>query len=329
MARGKPLLRQWRLLKTLQSHRFGIAADELAQRLGCSRRQVLRDLGMLREIGFPVDFEQRDFGKRFWKLTSGFLESEGLALSVTEMLCLFLSQQLLAPLAGTQFGDGLATALEKIKGLLPRKALGYFSDLEGAILVKSIADQDYSGLDKQTHILNDAILNERVVKITYQSASKDRELTTHFHPYGIVLLGTTLYCIGLLEAYDEVRTLKVSRMRGVEHTDKTFERPPTFSLAAYTRGTFGVFSPGTLQAIRVKFTGWAATNVREQKWHHSQKIARDTRGHVIAEFELSNTVEFKRWLLGFGQHAVVLKPKTLVREFAEELSAAATAYADG
>ena len=38
-------------------------------------------------------------------------------LSVTEMLSLFLVQQLLAPLAGTQFGDALVCALDKINWL--------------------------------------------------------------------------------------------------------------------------------------------------------------------------------------------------------------------
>ncbi len=326
MARGEPLFRQWRLLKTLQAHRFGISADELAERMECTKRTIQRDLRVLQDSGFPISFEQRDFGKRFWKLTRGYIESEKLYLSMTETLSLFLSQQLLAPLAGTPFGDGLATALQKIKAVLPEKALGYFEDLDQAILVKSVASQDYSGRDKEIRILNEAVVDERVVKISYRSASQGKELTTLFHPYGMVLLGATLYCIGLLEEYDEVRTLKISRFRGIERTAKTFERPATFSLAAYTHDTFGVFSPGKLQTIRVKFTGWAATNVREQKWHHSQKVVKDNDEHLVAEFELSNTVEFKRWLLGFGRHAVVLKPKRLVREVASELIAATEAY---
>ena len=327
MARGEPLFRQWRLLKTLQAHRFGISADELAGRLECSKRQVQRDLKVLQDVGFPIHFEQRDFGKRFWTLAHGFIESEKLALSMTEMLSLYLGEQLLAPLAGTQFGDGLATALQKIKGLLPKKALGHFADLEGAILVKTHAVQDYSGKDKQIRILNEAIVNEHVVRITYHSASQDREITTSFHPYGIVLLGATLYCIGWLEEYTEIRTLKVARMAGLERTGQTFERPVNFSLSAHTNGAFGVFGPGRFQTIRVRFTGWAAVNVREQQWHHSQSIVKDTGGELVAEFDLSSTVEFKRWILGFGRHAVVRKPKKLAGEIRAELASAAAGYA--
>ena len=326
MARGEPLFRQWQLLKTLQANRFGLSADDLAGRLGYSKRTVQRDLGVLQQVGFPISFEQRDFGKRFWKLTPQFIESEKLQLTVVEMISLFLSQQLLSPLAGTPFGDGLASALQKIKAVLPPSVLGYFADIEDTFLIKSLGQEDYSGKGKEIAILNDAILHERVLRITYRSTSRGSELTTTFHPYGMVLLSASLYCIGWLQEYGEVRTLKASRFRGVQRTENTFEKPATFSLVKHTYGAFGIFGPGKFQTIRARFTGWAAINVREHRWHQSQKIVSDTKKGLTAEFELSNTVEFKRWVLGFGRHAVVVKPRKLAKDIAEELTAARISY---
>jgi len=325
MARGEPLFRQWELLKTLQAHRFGISTAELAERLECNKRTVQRDLNVL-QVMFPIQFEQRDFGRKFWKLTSHFIESEKLQLTMMETLSLYLSQQLLAPLAGTPFGDGLATALQKIKAILSVQALVYFADLDETFLIKSLGQEDYSGKSKEIVIINDAILHERVLRITYRSASQGRQMTTAFHPYGLVLLSSSLYCIGWLEEYGEVRTLKVSRLKGVQRTDKTFERPRSFSLARHTRGAFGVFGPGKVQTVRVRFAGWAATNVREHRWHQSQTIVKDRDDVLEVDFALSSTVEFKRWLLGFGRHAVILKPKKLANEIAAELSEAAKLY---
>ncbi len=89
------------------------------------------------------------------------------------------------------------------------------------------------------------------------------------------------------------------------------------------------FGPGKVQRVRARFTDWAATNVREHRWHQSQTIVKD-RGDVLeVDFALSSTVEFKRWLLGFGPCAVVLKPKKLAREIAAELSEAADLYGSG
>lgn len=192
------------------------------------------------------------------------------------------------------------------------------------------ASHDYSGQDKEIRIVNQAILDGKVLRIRYASASQGRELNTLFHPYGLVFFGTNLYCIGHLEEYGEVRTLKISRLQGVEMTSQTFQRPANFSLAAHTHGAFGIISSGKYQTIKVRFTGWAATNVREHHWHSSQKIVKDCGANgetcVVAEYELSDTTEFKRWLLGFGRYAVVVSPKTLAAEIALELQETCRSY---
>ena len=325
MARGDSLFRQWELIKTLQAHRFGLSTEELAARLECNKRTVQRDLGVLQDI-FPISHEQRDRGKRYWKLAHNAVESEQLQLTMTEMLSLFLSQQLLLPLAGTQFGDGLQTAIQKIRALLPARALTYFEGLDESFFIKSLANHDYSGQDKEIRILNEAILSRRAVKVVYHSASKGREVISEMHPYGMVLLHASLYCIGYLACYDEVRTLKVSRIKGLTRLEKTFEKPEDFSLAGHFQGAFGVFQTGKKQKIRVEFTGWAATNVREMQWHPSQKIIKDGKDAVVVTFDLGNTVEFKRWVLGFGQCALVLSPKELAADLRDELKQAYSRY---
>jgi len=336
MARGDGLFRQWELIKVLQAHRFGVSTDEIAARLECNKRTVQRDLGVLQDI-FPISYEQRDRGKRFWKLADNTVESEKLQLTMTEMLSLFLSQQLLLPLSGTQFGDGLQTALQKIRALLPTRALTYlptraltyFDGLDESFFIKNLANHDYSGQDKEIRILNEAILNQKAVKVIYHSASKGREVISEFHPYGMVLLHASLYCIGYLACYEEVRTLKVARIKGLTRLEKTFEKPDDFSLASRFQGAFGVFQTGKKQKIRGEFTGWAATNLREMQWHPSQKIVKDDGDRVIATFELGNTVEFKRWMLGFGRHAKLTCPKALAQEIREEHLAAARQGEEG
>lgn len=141
---------------------------------------------------------EREVRSQIWKLAHNAVESEQLQLTMTEMLSLFLSQELLLPLAGTQFGDGLQTALQKIRALLPARALTYFEGLDGSFFIKNLANHDYSGQDKEIRILNEAILSQKCVKVIYRSASKGRETISEFHPYGMVLLHASLYCIGYL-----------------------------------------------------------------------------------------------------------------------------------
>jgi predicted DNA-binding transcriptional regulator YafY len=325
MARGDALYRQWELLRTLQSRRRGIGIDELAERLEVNRRTVQRDLEVLATL-FPVESQAGEFGKKFWRVRTETGGTGELQMTFTEMLSLHLSSQLLAPLAGTPFGDGLDSALGKLRAVLPTRSLNYFRDLDDALHCKSMVHADYTEHRQQIAALNRAIVHREAVRITYHSASQGREITSRFCPYGVVLLASSLYVIGHLDRYDEVRTLKVTRIGQVEETGEVFDRPADFSLADHTAGAFGVFGPGQRRRIRVRFAGWAATNLRENTWHPSQTITEDNGGSLTAEFELSSTVEFKRWLLGFGSCAKVLAPAELAQEIAEELRGAASLY---
>jgi len=328
VARGEPLIRQWNLLKILQSYHYGVGVEELAERLHYTVRTVKRDLSVLQQAGFPISFEQRDRGKRAWKLAPHFLERGELILSVTEMVSLYLSRQLLAPLVGTQFGDGVAKAIEKIKALLPKNALGHFDSLDEALLVKIMPRHDYSRQDKEIRIINQAIAENRTLRIQYESAHTGNVYDWMCDPLGIALFGVGLYCVARIEEVAEVRPLKVDRIREISLTDQFFMRPADFSLQDYLNNSFGIFAPGKdgPVSVEVRFDNWAATSVRELQWHPSQKILSDDGSSLLASFELPNATEFKRWLLGFGRHAVVLKPKSLADEIVAEMDAARAAY---
>ena len=97
------------------------------------------------------------------------------------------------PLAGTQFGDGLSSALDKIKTLLPSKALAYFRSLDERLFVKSMPGHDYSAQDKEIRIINQAIAESRVLKVRYHSAHSGHDYQWRVQPYGGVLFGMS-YC---------------------------------------------------------------------------------------------------------------------------------------
>ena len=264
MARGEPLIRQWNLLKAIQSHRFGINTDELAERVEHCKRQILRDLNILQNVGFPISYEIRDGGRKFWKLSPHFIEKEGLILSMTEMLSLFLSQQIFSPLSGTQLGTGFASALDKIKAQLPVRVLNYFEDLDRTFLVKTPGFHDYSDQDKEIRLLYQAISEERELSIQYRSNGKRAIWESRFQPYGMIFNDGGLYCIGKVLKDSEIRTLKVDRLLRVQPTELNFDRPTDFSLQKYVGGGFGIIADGTPMTFRVKFTGWAVSVVRKK-----------------------------------------------------------------
>ena len=93
--------------------------------------------------------------------------------------------------------------------------------------------------------------------------------------------------------------------------------------------------------INVRFTGPAAGMVEERIWHDSQRLewissdatlfeaSGDGHDALVATFELCDAVEFKRWLKGFGDQAVVISPDWLREELRQELLQAAKRYSNG
>ena len=116
MARGDQILRQWKLLTSLQTRGTGIPLRQLAQEHGVAERTIQRDFEMLEELGFPLEHDEDEFGKRYWRMQHDLIRSGPLVLSLTEAISLHLAQRLFAPLAGTHFAEGLQRMLEKIHG---------------------------------------------------------------------------------------------------------------------------------------------------------------------------------------------------------------------
>jgi proteasome accessory factor B len=341
MARGELILRQWNLLKMLQTRGEGIALRDIAEALDVSERTVQRDFEILQELGFPLDHEDDEFGKRFWRMPHDFFRTGPLVLGLTEAVSLHLAERLLDPLAGTMFADGLGSVLAKVRSLVPAPALDYFAELDNTVYVRRIGKTDYTAHADTIRVLADAIRGERTVSVIYRSFWRKDQYETLFDPYGLVFFDSDLFALGRSHRAEGLRILKVARVATVSSTGDRFERPADFELEKHFRDSFGIVHTGAEPVeVVAKFTGTAAALVSERAWHESQKLAwldaeatlfdeiPDDPEAVLATFQLADTVEFKRWIRGFGPDAQVVRPDWLRREVRDELLAAAAKYSD-
>lgn len=339
MARGEQILRHWNLLRALQTRGQGLTLRELADEHEVSQRTIQRDFEILQELGFPIDHEDDEYGKRFWRLPHDFFKSAPLVMSLTEALSLHLAENLLAPLTGTLFADGLAAIRDKIRCQIPSKALEYFRGLDGTVYVRRSGVTDYSKHADTIRALTEATQRGHTIEVAYESFWRGERYTTLVDPYGLVFYDGDLFLLGRSHKAKAIRVFKVTRIAAAAPTHQSFERPANFRPEEHFRNTFGIVRSGGEPAeIVVRFTGPAAALVQERAWHESQRsewlAAEDTlfeelgdeRGALLATFRLSDLVEFKRWIKGFGADAEVVKPAELRRELRAELSAAARKY---
>lgn len=341
MPRGEQILRHWRLLQVLQRRGVGLSLRELTDEFGVSERTVQRDFELLQEVGFPIEFEEDEFGKRYWRLPKDYLTTAPFILSLTEAISLHLAGHLFAPLAGTQFAQGLQALLAKIRSQIPARALDYFCELDEMFYVRRIGLTDYSRHAGVIEVLTEAARTAQTVDVSYQSLWRGDDYQTQFDPYGLVFFEGDLFAVGRSHRAEAIRVFKISRIGSATMTDEPFERPANFSLADYFQSSFGVVqASGEPVEIEVYFHGPAAALVEERIWHESQKLEwlpaeqtlfephADDTGPLRATFSLSNVVEFKRWLKGFGEMAEVTRPGWLRAEIRDDLLVAAERYRD-
>jgi predicted DNA-binding transcriptional regulator YafY len=318
MSDNSPLFRQWLLLKTLSGRRFGVTVAEMAEELGVTEKTIRRDLKAFCEVGFPIEEQIGDRGRKSWRLKpAGGLTEMSFALD--EALALYLGRRFLEPLTGTFLWQAAQRAFKKIRACLGKAALDYLEKTADKLHYTAVGTSDYS---RKAEVIDDlmwAIEDHKATHIVYKSLRATEPVTYEVHPYGLTYHRGSLYLVAFSREHDELRHFKVDRIDEAAVSDFPFHMPADFKLDAHLANSFGVFRGDDQITVKIKFLPPVARYVSESKWHESQKLAPQKDGSLLAEFRLSHTEEIKRWLLSFGQHAIVLEPPSLQKETVVEL----------
>lgn len=299
---------------------------EMAGDLGVSEKTIRRDLGLFRDLGFPLEEVVGEFGRKTWRIVSNRGQPP-LTFSFDEAAALYLGRRALEPLAGTLLWDAAQRALQKVRASLGRSALEYLARFSVLFHTTLPGAHDYSGKADLIDRLQIAVEDGKVVEVLYRSERAAEPSYRGVHPYGLIQHRAALYLAALDPADEKVKHYKVDRIEAVRDGGETFRRPETFDLAGSLASSFGVYqSEAEEVTVRVWFAPGAARYVRESRWHGSQRLMDQDDGSLVAEFRLSGTEEFERWVLSFGARAVVLEPASLREEIKEELEDLLTVY---
>jgi len=328
MADQLPLVRQWILLRKLCSHHHGVTIKDMVHELNVGEKTIRRDLETFRAAGFPLKEVVGDFGRKKWHIDPGRAEP-GLNFAYDEAIALYLGRRFLEPLAGTVFWEAAQRAFGKIRATLGADALKYIDQFGTVFHQTMVGATDYTKKAELIDELMVGIEDRRAVFITYQSLRATESVTYDVYPYGLIYHRGALYLVGRSPQREEICHWKVSRIEAAEVTKIPFQRPEGFDLQQHLAKSFGIYHGEGDVKIVVRFAPAVARYVSEANWHESQKLAPQKDGGVVAEFQLSDTEEIKRWIMSFGQHAVVQEPESLKEEIVLELNLLLAAYSLG
>lgn len=329
MATGKLARRERQIVRVLTLLRLlreggRPTIHDLAARFQTTRETIYRDLRVLEETGYPIrgDEEGRLSHPR---LSADFrVAVPPIPFTKTEIASLLWA----AEQAGSRipFRAGLEGARLKLEGLAHGSGLRLAQALPTLFDGWSRGVKDYAACEAVLLDLVEAIVASRRCLVAYQAPGRSRPNRFRFDPYRILHVQGLLYCVGKVPVHDSLVTLAVDRLQAVTPTEESFTLDPAFDLKRYKAEAFGVMWEKPMTVV-VRFRADQAPYVREREWHPTQRLRELPGGRLELTLRAGGTFEITRWLLGWGDAAEVVRPRSLRQALAATLAAAAGQYA--
>jgi len=320
------LARQWQLLRQLPSRPPGGTARQLTKALAdngfpASKRTIERDLAVLERV-FPIRCNDKGRPYGWYWMRDADLGIPGVDLA--EALSLTMVERFLRcmlPLSFWRaFEPRLVHASEKLRALTDRhraarwpEKIRYVSP-SLPLIPPSI---DPSVLDR----VQQALLQDRQLDVTYRSADDDGTRPLTLHPLGMIQRGLVAYVVATASDYTDVRFFAVHRMQAAEIRAEPVSRPDGFSLDAYLDAGGGHFvdpdSPGQVR-LEARVTDELARILEETPLSQEQTLETNSdRHHVSAR--VADTWQLRWWILSQGSRIEVLQPDGLRHEIMDEV----------
>lgn len=239
---------------------------------------------------------------------------------LNQYLCRLLPQSVLASLKPqmetaervleTLPGGGLKDWSRKVRILSPGQAL-----LPPAIQPAALGR------------LYEALLTNRRVRARYRKVAERRPwLYKELSPLALVLRGQIIYFLCTVGDYVDVLQFAAHRFREVEILGKAVNRPAGFDLNRYIEEHGFDFASGKSIYLELKLKQFLAVILEETPLSKDQTIKEIDNDWNSLAATVADTAQLRWWLLSFGNHIVVIKPRSLRKDIATTCQDTAKLY---
>lgn len=313
-----------RMLRIHQAIRSGRrpSGPRLAADLEVSPTTIKRDIEFMRDrLGLPLQYESRRHGF-FYSLPvdnfplTGLTEAEGLALLV--------ARKALEPYDGTSFARSLGTAFRKLTLEGPASETPRSGRLESALSFRPFAPESPC-LPGFSRVLA-ALRQHRALRFLYRNLGAREPRLRLVHPYHLACVENHWYLFAFDTGRRAVRTFALARLSAPRLLSQRFVPPADFHPDAYLRGSFSVLKGDADYEVVIEFDAWATDLARGRRWHPSQSFTELPGAGSRLRLRLSTLEEVERWVLSWGAHATVIRPRVLARRLSDTAARLAERY---
>lgn len=321
--RTKRLERLFRLVQALQAGR-AVTVEELAQKIGVSRRTVFRDMGILSRAGLPYEFDR--LTKKYSASKMALLPPVNLTHG--EAMALLLAMRMLVKRTVVPDQPEAASAAMKLESMLPDPILDFVGPLLERTEIRPTPLSDASSISQMLPILQSALSRRTKLRVRYDSYKERAVIETTLHPYRVAFIHRGWYLIAYSEEAKCVQTFKVERFLQLRAMQARYRLDPTFNLDDYFGNAWLMIRDEPRCHVRLRFSPEVAANVDEIRWHKTQQTRFEPDGTLIFEVDVDGLREISWWILGYGASVEVLEPVELRRMIADHVVSLQLTYRD-
>ena len=338
MARNEQLIRQHKILQVLERRRYGVTLEELrtnvVEELGLGTlhtRSIRRDIEALQSAGMPITTQDTARG-RVWKLNRSDTGLHKIAISASELIALSMGRDLMIPLAGTQFWQGIEAFWHKVKEQLPEGVWDHYERYRRTLRVIGVVPKTYEKQRGMLQTINRAIQEHRKLDAIYESTGSPARQRI-LEPYGLIIYQSSIYLVASefgqhldLEPEERLRHWKLDRFQFAVAMDEWFKPNPEIDLDVHLGRSGGIFSGDKPSIYKVRLTSKAVRWVQEEPWHAEQTIEMQSDGSAILSVPAFHPLEVIPQILRLGSAAELLEPASAREILAEQISEMAAVY---
>lgn len=319
MSDTRQIVRQLDILRELAARTYGATLQKLADETGVSKRTIQRDLNTLSDVGFIIEEEVRDRGKKYFTVQNNL---PPLNFPFDEIIALIFIEGIVSPLEGTPYKEAFQKTLNRIRTTLPEKMRAF---LEKATYYPHHRGQKALIPPEIFETAHRAIKEHKVCNITYRAITTEQTKTYPITPLRFLYYHNGYYLLCRNPKYDNLLTLAAERIQNLEITSQTFDPPDDLDIENRIQQAFGITLEDPID-VKVRFSAWQARYIKQRIWHPSQEIEELDNGEIILSFQASGFYDIKSWILSHGADAEVLEPVSLREAIIEELKKNLTFY---
>jgi len=327
---GTTLARQWELLRTLPSGPPGLSASDLRAKLAdkgfdVSKRTVERDLNFL---SGPFPFIPNDNGTpQGWHWVKQARGFDIMGMELTEALSLGLMEDVLRQIMPPAFIAALdgkfSMAREKLAAL-PQNPNARWKDLVRYV-PPGLPFHPASPLPDVLPAIQEALLHQRQLQVTYQKAGADHAKEQTLHPLSLIQQGARSYLVASAFDYDTPILYAIHRIASAIVLTETVRRPKGYTLDSFIARGAEQFGGGEEIILKARLSDELALLLEETPFTKDQKITTRSGVHTLTA-TVRATWNLHFWILSQGAAITVQKPISLRKHIIAALEEALGNY---